>query len=1002
MTSTDCFQKEPNYYTSRDICENKTKLYNVWNCNERYPRFDHVVFHAGDEEQFNRYKYTHDKNTHTLSIKDIKTDNIFTSLNLDVSDKFKDVNIQEIQNTFKYLFYKFKKGIYVKIRNNDLKVFLPFSNDSFENEWYHKIKINSETDDLSENIHKFKDLMKHLNFKEGRKFNPRWINDNIHEWYSNNGLFRFEYPMVERDTNVPTIKDMIIEMCKNRKIPDIDFFINRRDFPLLKNDETEPYDNIWGENTPLQSHKYDKYIPILSMSKKSNYADILSPTYDDWAKIRSEENKWFIKTCKDFDKPFDTPWETKKPIAVFRGSNSGIGVDHITNPRINLIYTYHNIIDEEDKKLLDVGITKWNLRPRKSSDNIFLSHVNTNYMKDYGTKPYLSYKEYSEYKYIIHIDGYVSAFRLSTELSMGSVILMVESEWKLWFSEYLKPWTHYVPVNKNLSDIVEKIKWCRENDDKCKEISNNAKIFHTKFLNKNSILDYLQKTMFELKNKMGDYLHRENKPDFIFPEFTKCNTTNTITIKYIDEFILHRTYNHLKTFEKIFENTDNTTFENVENVNDIYEIVQNNSQSNSVYIGKYIINDILQYIPNFIYTHGSYKIKNTIKTVFEKLDDFTLTDYIDSKYFNIDEFFIILLQISISLQYVQNKHGFVHNHLTTDNIVIHKLSEPIETKYYITSELIYNIKSDKIPIIKNFFKTNIYKNKKYFHSPFEEKYIFRKFKDIFTIIISSFNKILKKNIQRHDITKMIYFFQLFRKIETCNTTSNYRDITSLIDIKYFLKYHKLNRYLFNYDDCKYNKQFEQYDPLYIFNFIQHLCKNFKIITNITNINILSPCQTKNIHVLSKKQIYDFITGKNPEHKINGILKEYVRIKKVLDTIDNNNLGNTLFSIHHIQEISIILKNTNLFLQRYLSKQHITFKPSFLHIYKNLSEHLKNSFRNQETNINTLYEHFLKDKLNIRKIFKDNNNNLFENIIITQNSIYVLNINIKYFLKNILL
>ena len=43
------------------------------------------------------------------------------------------------------------------------------------------------------------------------------------------------------------------------------------------------------------------------------------------------------------------------------------------------------------------------------------------------------------------------------------------------FWEYeLEPFTHYVPVNADLSDLVEKIEWARENDEEARAIAQNG------------------------------------------------------------------------------------------------------------------------------------------------------------------------------------------------------------------------------------------------------------------------------------------------------------------------------------------------------------------------------------------------------------------------------------------------------------------------------------------------------------------------------------------------
>ena len=70
---------------------------------------------------------------------------------------------------------------------------------------------------------------------------------------------------------------------------DIEFFVNRRDFPVIKRNSTEPYDDMFGHNHPLISHQYDQYSPILSMVTTDEHADITIPTGEDWSRIRSKD-----------------------------------------------------------------------------------------------------------------------------------------------------------------------------------------------------------------------------------------------------------------------------------------------------------------------------------------------------------------------------------------------------------------------------------------------------------------------------------------------------------------------------------------------------------------------------------------------------------------------------------------------------------------------------------------------------------------------------------------
>lgn len=54
----------------------------------------------------------------------------------------------------------------------------------------------------------------------------------------------------------------------------------------------------------------------------------------------------------------------------------------------------------------------------------------------------------------------------------------------MWYFPLLQPYVDHVPVKADLSDLEEKIRWCRQNDDKCREIGENAKIFYEKYVSR--------------------------------------------------------------------------------------------------------------------------------------------------------------------------------------------------------------------------------------------------------------------------------------------------------------------------------------------------------------------------------------------------------------------------------------------------------------------------------------------------------------------------------------
>jgi hypothetical protein len=52
-----------------------------------------------------------------------------------------------------------------------------------------------------------------------------------------------------------------------------------------------------------------------------------------------------------------------------------------------------------------------------------------------------------------------------------------------------------------MSDLQEKIDWCRANDDKCREIAANAKAMYSQYVSRDGILDYMQAVFIEIAKR---------------------------------------------------------------------------------------------------------------------------------------------------------------------------------------------------------------------------------------------------------------------------------------------------------------------------------------------------------------------------------------------------------------------------------------------------------------------------------------------------------------------
>jgi len=80
-------------------------------------------------------------------------------------------------------------------------------------------------------------------------------------------------------------------------------------------------------------------------------------------------------------------------------------------------------------------------------------------------------------------------------MRLGSVIIKVAPRQvadTMWYFPLLKPYYDHVPVKSDLSDLEEKLRWCRQNDDKCQVIADNARKLWDKWLSQDPCVDYVE------------------------------------------------------------------------------------------------------------------------------------------------------------------------------------------------------------------------------------------------------------------------------------------------------------------------------------------------------------------------------------------------------------------------------------------------------------------------------------------------------------------------------
>jgi hypothetical protein len=436
---------------------------------------------------------------------------------------------ESVTNTMKYLFWHMKCGIYVMIRNGKIRIFCPFTNSDYRNTWGKNLTI--EGDGTLDSYYTQKaGLYREENVE--KDMSKWWANGNIicNELSKDDDTSKMQH---WGDQFLSPLRDMLAEACRERQIPDCEFFLNKRDYPQLKvnverGEPVEPYGFIFDKDDrdPAQDvdlapeHKFKTYAPIVSFyaAAEDRFTDIPFPSSEDWeGACGLVFPQTFISFEKDtegypvFGNPrdlfteanfrkFQRGWDDGRvATAFFRGTATGGGTTIDNNQRVKGAYLSHKWKDDPEKggeePFLDAAIVGWNLRDKKVAEKpmTFLRAKEFDFTA--GKQHFTPIYEQSKYKYLVYIDGHCAACRYGFMMRLGSVILKVEPRQvadRMWYFPLLQPYVDHVPVKSDLSDLEEQIRWCRENDDKCREIAANCTKFYEKYVARSALLDYVE------------------------------------------------------------------------------------------------------------------------------------------------------------------------------------------------------------------------------------------------------------------------------------------------------------------------------------------------------------------------------------------------------------------------------------------------------------------------------------------------------------------------------
>ncbi|RXM29401.1 KDEL motif-containing protein 1 [Acipenser ruthenus] len=259
---------------------------------------------------------------------------------------------------------------------------------------------------------------------------------------------------------------LLLSLTRKVKLPDVEFFVNLGDWPLEKRKPTE------------------KLHPILSWCGSNETRDIVMPTYDLTESVLETMGRVSLDMIS-VQANTGPVWEDKNSTAFWRGRDS-------RRERLELVK-----LARKHPDLIDAAFTNF----------FFFKHNESLYGP---LVKHVSFFDFFKYKYQINIDGTVAAYRLPYLLAGDSVVLKQDSIYYEHFYNDLKPWEHYVPFKRDLSDLLEKIQWVKNHDEEAKKIAKAGQEFARNSLMGDTIFCYYVKLFQEYANlQVGEPKIRE-------------------------------------------------------------------------------------------------------------------------------------------------------------------------------------------------------------------------------------------------------------------------------------------------------------------------------------------------------------------------------------------------------------------------------------------------------------------------------------------------------------
>ena len=176
------------------------------------------------------------------------------------------------------------------------------------------------------------------------------------------------------------------------------------------------------------------------------------------------------------------PWTSKLDMAFWRGATTG-GPHTLENYQSNVRFRLVDLARTQPE-LIDAAFTEFH-----SCDQAVQNLVRENG----SLAEFVDIASHMRYKYLIVVDGFTSPWpRFFWGLHTNSVLIRQDSDILGWVDSAATPEVHYISVKTDLSDLIDKLNWAKNNDETMKLVSTRAQELAAQDLTQDNILGFVR------------------------------------------------------------------------------------------------------------------------------------------------------------------------------------------------------------------------------------------------------------------------------------------------------------------------------------------------------------------------------------------------------------------------------------------------------------------------------------------------------------------------------